>query len=334
MANKIMTIDTLPFPIIRAEERRPVAGWLLSSAAWVGLYGSAALWLAVTALIIETKGFIGFVFALGMFGLFYVTVFPRMVRLILRGRKMRSPRANDILSGQSRAPVVLLRSFEDDDLIDPSFPTTSQIAPGRYEERLAKALSAVGPSVALGRPGEPEPELGAARLYVEDKHWQQAISFLLKQATAVVAVVGRSSGLWWEIELALAEVTPEKLLFFFPYPAKKEVRTSYLRTIFLQHPFFGKWLRRKMAPLMESEREERYQVFRERFGPHFKHLLPDRLGSARFLHMDHRGVTHLIQPVQPPLLGRIVTLNFRPSLDVPFKRELKPFVQKVKAGRH
>ena len=130
-----------------------MAGWLLSSAAWVGLYGSAALWLAVTALIIEAKGFIGFVFALGMFGLFYVTVFPTMVRLILRGRKMRSPRANDILSGQSRPPVVLLRSFEDDDLIDPSFPTTSQIAPGRYEERLAKALSAVGPSVALGPAG-------------------------------------------------------------------------------------------------------------------------------------------------------------------------------------
>lgn len=329
MGNKIMTIDTLPFPIIRAEERRPVAGWFLSSAAWVALYGFVILLLAISALIIDANGFLGFVVGLGILGFFYVTLFPHVVRLILRGRKMRAPRADDILSKRGGPPVVLLRSFEDDDLIDPSFPTISQIAPSRYEEHLTKALRAVGPAVALGRPGEPEPELGAARLYVEDKHWQQAISFLLKHASAVVAVVGRSSGLWWEIELALTKVTPERLLFFFPYPASKEVRTSYLRAVFLQHPLFGKWLRRKMAPVMESEREKRYQVFRERFGAHFKHPLPEILGSARFLHMDPGGETHLIQPVQPPLLGRIVTLNFRASLDIPFKQELKPFVKKV-----
>lgn len=63
---------------------------------------------------------------------------------------MRTRRATDILSPDSRMPVAILRSFEDDDLIDPYFPTTNQIAPGRYENRLAKPLNAIGPAVALG----------------------------------------------------------------------------------------------------------------------------------------------------------------------------------------
>lgn len=63
---------------------------------------------------------------------------------------MRTRCATDILLHDSRMPVVILRSFEDDDLIDPYFPATNQISPGCYENRLAKALNAIGPAVVLG----------------------------------------------------------------------------------------------------------------------------------------------------------------------------------------
>jgi hypothetical protein len=228
---------------------------------------------------------------------------------------------------------VLLRSFDDDDLIDPSFPATYQIAPGRYENRLIKALSAIGPAVALGRPGESEPELGAARLYVEDTHWQGAISYLMKHAEAVIAVVGRSSGLWWEIELALAQVAPERLLFFFPYPVPKEVRSSYFRSTFLQNPVFGRWLRRKAVPTMEIEREKRYQVFQERFGMSFKGPLPPSLAGARFLQMDSKGLPQLLYPARPSFPVRLMTMNFKSWLDIPFTRELRPFVKKLEGLR-
>ena len=40
------------------------------------------------------------------------------------------------------------------------------------EQELADILEHVGPVVAVGKPGEPLPELGAARLYVSHDEWQ------------------------------------------------------------------------------------------------------------------------------------------------------------------
>ncbi|HMD87288.1 MAG TPA: hypothetical protein VKO18_21580 [Terriglobia bacterium] len=323
----------LPFPIIRTDERRSALGWMLSVAGWFSIFGGffMAFWLAVR-LIEDANPFVGFILGLGLLAAFYVLAFPRLVKLTIRGRKMRAPRALDILSSGDRALVVLLRSFDDDDLIDPSFPATYHLAPGRYEERLVKALRLVGPAVALGRPGEPEPELGAARLYVKDEHWQEAIKYLLEKAGAVVATVGKSQGLWWEIELALSRVPPDKLIFFFPYPAGRKVRESYLRMMLLQHPIFGRWLRRATASEMVAERERRYQLFRERFGPMFNGPLPPTLGSVRFLHLGSDRRPRFLEPLKPTLLTQLATMNFSPQVDIPFSRELRPFVRKVKGG--
>jgi hypothetical protein len=309
---------------------------MLSAAGWFSILGFSVLCIAALGLIEDLNAFQGFLLGLGIvavFAAFYTIAFPRLANLILRGRRMRAPRALDVLSRGDRAPVVLLRCFDDDDLIDPSFPGTYSIAPGRYEDRLVKALRRIGPAVALGRPGEPVPELGAAKLYVNNEYWQEAIRYLLEKAGAVVAIVGKSQGLWWEIELALSRIPPDKLIFFFPYPAAEKVRHSYLRTIFLQHPIFGKWFRRSMIPEMEAERERRYQSFRERFGPMFKGPLPPTLGSFRFLHIDSQGRPRFLEPLKPALLTQLATMNFSPRLDIPFSRELRPFVQKVTARK-
>ena len=146
-----------------------------------------------------------------------------------------------------------------------------------------------------------------------------------------MAVVGKSPGLWWEMELAISLVPSDKLIFFFPYVAPKRVRHSYLRTVLLQNPVFAKWFRRSVASEMEEERERRYQLFRERFGPMFKGPLPPKLGSVRFLHIDREGQPRFVEPSKPALLTQLATMNFSAQLDIPFSKELRPFVQELKA---
>lgn len=319
----------LPFSVVPPPARQPVAGWFTSAAGWSIALGTVSVWLILCGVAMEFFGEItGFVLLVALSPA-VVAIFPWSIRLIAKGRQMRAERALELLARDPRPPVLFLRSFQDDDLIDPSFPATNQIVPVRYESRLVKSLKTLGPAVALGRPGEAQPELGAARLYVGDSDWQDAISYFIDRAVAVVAVVGRSQGLWWEIEFAANRVPPGRLLLFFPFPASPSVRGSFWRSAFLQNPFFGKWMRRKMFPAMEAERQERYRAFRERFSACFKFPLPASLGHSRFLHFDEEGRAQLLPPGKPPLLVRIFTLNFRPTLDVPFAREVLPFVNKL-----
>ncbi len=320
----------LPFPVEPGHARRPVAGWLLSAA------GHAAMYFAVGILVIGFAASIqqwGELVGIGVFGVGILVVgalMPSMVGLIDRGRRMRALPAEQLLLHVG-APVLLLRSFNDDDLVDPTFTATYQIVPGRYEARLLKALAPLGPAVALGRPGERDPETGALRLYVKDEHWQRAIAYLMDRAAAVIAVVGSSPGLWWEIELAVRNAPLERLLFFFPYPAPPSMRRSYWRSAFLQHSLWGQLVRRKLFPAMDADRRARYAAFRQRINTCLPYPLPESLGEARFIEFSRTGRPRLVAPVTPSLWTRAVTLNFNPKMDVPFSRELRPFVAKLRA---
>ena len=60
------------------------------------------------------------------------------------------------------APVLYLRSFADDGCAARRYGALTE------EEQLAKALAWVGPLLAVGRPGEVLPHVGAQRIYVAD----------------------------------------------------------------------------------------------------------------------------------------------------------------------
>lgn len=60
-------------------------------------------------------------------------------------------------------------------------------------------MNRVGPVMAIGKPGESLPELGAARLYVGDDAWQARITDLIRQARFVVVQAGTTANLRWEI---------------------------------------------------------------------------------------------------------------------------------------
>jgi len=144
--------------------------------------------------------------------------------------------AHAVLNRDPNGFVLLLRSFRlDDGQVVPSLQPS-------FEESLMFALSFIGPVVAVGKPGEKLPPLGAARLYFDAEDWQAHVERLIQQARAVVLVLfspgslevhGQGEGLKWEIEQAISQTNLEKILVVSPatisllpqgkWPQKKKI---------------------------------------------------------------------------------------------------------------
>ena len=84
------------------------------------------------------------------------------------------------------------------------------------EEQLVKILGEIGPVIAIGRPGEELPHLGAARFYISHDLWQNEVSRLMSNARLVVLRAGDTEGLWWEVERTTQLVRPERIVFLLP----------------------------------------------------------------------------------------------------------------------
>jgi hypothetical protein len=136
--------------------------------------------------------------------------------------------AEAAIADDPRPPVVYLRSFQD----DPVAAQGSEYSGGgalwsfvgsiaTEEEQFAAVMKEFGPFIAIGKPGEELPKLGAARMYVEDSEWKDTVLDLMSRAKLVVLRAGKTEGLWWEVATASKIVRPEGLLFLLPYDAKQ-----------------------------------------------------------------------------------------------------------------
>jgi hypothetical protein len=126
--------------------------------------------------------------------------------------RMMGPSAAEYLMAEDpRKPVVYLRSFRAD--IKEGKPRNLQAE--TQEEMLKSAFSQAGPFVALGRPHEKFPTLGAARMYVGDD-WEQAVADIMSRARLVVVRTGDTAGLHREVVHATQELKPEQLLLIVP----------------------------------------------------------------------------------------------------------------------
>jgi hypothetical protein len=150
----------------------------------------------------------------------FVGVVRLGVALLRRGWKYDAVPASELLARDPRPPIVYLRSFQIDDQITPGADTLLKRAAAIFtymsaitpEQELAVVLGRLGPVVAIGRPGEPLPELGAARMYVDDAHWQETVRGLIARARLVVVRAGPTDNLWWELEQAMALVPRQRVL--------------------------------------------------------------------------------------------------------------------------
>ncbi|WAL68664.1 hypothetical protein ORV05_13080 [Amycolatopsis cynarae] len=136
--------------------------------------------------------------------------------LILRFSRPRSVRdAVRALLADGRRPVLYLRSFADDQ-------TAARVDDGANlnihsrEEQLAQVLRAFGPVIAVGKPGEPLPHLGAARFYLPYDDWQPAVLRLMELSQLIVLHLGPGEGLWWEVEQVIATQPEHKLVLLAP----------------------------------------------------------------------------------------------------------------------
>ena len=132
----------------------------------------------------------------------------------------------------SRRPILLLRSFQDD--MTPLERTNDQnawmrsaLVPSRWtlEETIEQLLGVHGPVIAIGRPGEALPPAGVAREYVSNNYWQERVRDLIGQAQAIVVVLGDTEGLKFEYQTLVNMDAYSKMILVFP-PHKPEKLAS------------------------------------------------------------------------------------------------------------
>jgi hypothetical protein len=140
-------------------------------------------------------------------------------QLHLLGLRAASPEAKQLLASDPRPPILYLRSFEDD---DSSAEDAFRLSMFRLllgstdEDRLTRALSQLGPVIAIGRPGEWLPSAGAARLNVSGTNWREEVDRLCDRARVVVLRVGFTDGFWWEVSRVWQRVARDRILLWFP----------------------------------------------------------------------------------------------------------------------
>ena len=98
------------------------------------------------------------------------------------------------------------------------------------ENEVVQILDRSGPVLAIGRPREVIPPLGAARIYVHDEDWQNLVRVLTYFARIVFLRVGDTSGFIWELRHLRTGCDPLKLLLFFP-PTSGGKRNKALDTV-------------------------------------------------------------------------------------------------------
>jgi hypothetical protein len=149
-------------------------------------------------------------------------------------RRTMARASEEVLEADPRAPILYLRSFAADEAPAPEELSLDE-REGRlltwrvmnpdfwkerrewtFEEVVCGSLSEIGPVVALGRPGERLPRIGAARKRVDEADWQAEVRALLERCRLVCLVVGHTQGLLWELREILSGHNAMKMLLVIP----------------------------------------------------------------------------------------------------------------------
>jgi hypothetical protein len=132
----------------------------------------------------------------------------------------------------TRDPILYLRSFSDDDKLNLLDIFISVGAFETSEQMLCKLASKLGPVIAIGRPHEVLPALGARRFYISDEEWRHEISYLLQIARIIIVRIGYTSGLEWEIEAIARLCDPQRVIIYCPFPYQEKKNASW-RAVYL-----------------------------------------------------------------------------------------------------
>ena len=214
-------------------------GYATFLAGFLGLMIPVAYWrhgASITEAYTTTGGLKTQLVALPLAVLGY-RVFRIGASLRLRARKAMAEDAKALMTRDPRPAILYLRSFEHDELAEPSdirplnsdplsgalsgvmigLLSSAEGAASTQEERLTRYMRRHGPFVAIGDPRDDLPDLGAARLYVDDKtNWKSEVLSLMNKARLVIIRPGLGDGLRWELDRAIQVVPSERVMFWLP----------------------------------------------------------------------------------------------------------------------
>jgi general secretion pathway protein G len=127
-----------------------------------------------------------------------------------------------IAAADSRPPILFLRSFGDDQVklrggargVFHRLLSLGEPRP-RFDHLLFEEATPIGPVVAIGMPGRPAP-FGAARAFVDDSQWKEAVADIAAAAHAIVVVLDDTDGVLWELAHIRSAGHEQKTLFVLP----------------------------------------------------------------------------------------------------------------------
>ena len=152
-----------------------------------------------------------------------ILVIAGMYAMFTRARRVLQPSADLARQGDPRPPILFLRSFQDDKfklkerVRVAGVPTNQSI---RMEEALAMRLRDFGPFLAVGEPGEGLPQLGAARAYLSDQEWQNAVVNWIKESRLIAMLCGPTRWIHWEMQNIIQFHRLDRVLLLLP-PGRK-----------------------------------------------------------------------------------------------------------------
>ena len=329
-------ISSLPFETLTNRTRRPALGAAMIGASFILTLLVPVIFLAAGFAPLtywhrasgNTSPLIFGLIAIGSYtgGFFALGWTRKSIGLLAtkgRGHRMIDP--HTLLARDKRAPVLYLRSFDDDDVPDLNGYHYKFGVARTLEMSLAEPMSGIGPLLSIGRPGEELPLIGANRLYVADEDWQKAVEHLLDIARAVVVVVGLSPGVAWEIGAAVA--LREKVIFIFPY-IQPTGQTSRRRLLVgaLVRLFANGRLSKDMLADVVQEREARYIEFRTILEEKCQVELPERLGTSIAIEFPGGQAPQLLKTVLPLGLPKEIDAQ---GVTVDYGKTLRPFLDRI-----
>ena len=157
-------------------------------------------------------------------------------RCRIKARRLTLEKAEDVVADDSRAPVLFLRSFAEDQV-----PLSAARVPwflrgldpgsehGSLEEMLVLNLTYVGPVVAVGDPSQQRAPVGASRWRLSDDEWQRFVEEQIRRAGLIVIGLGESAGVRWEVD-ATRRITGaiDKTIFVCPPQLSRNPRVVTL----------------------------------------------------------------------------------------------------------
>jgi hypothetical protein len=142
----------------------------------------------------------------------------------LQARRHRMPSASEILETDTRAPVLLLRSFADDDMVLSSWSWTQKT----LTHLASEYFNALGPVIQVPARGKTLPEVGPYPVDpLSDDNWPVEVRKMVRSASIVVSIVGRSPGIITELIMLSKEGALGKTRLLFPPVRGDELVTRW-----------------------------------------------------------------------------------------------------------